>query len=336
MKKTTLKICFASVLLVFLFAVPRVMAAASAMLGGSFADSGISARATGLGGAFTAIADDANASWWNPAGLALLGKDKSISATYIPQVYADVKGLSDMLVTYGQGDVYGFGAIGGAIRYMNLGIPADYTGDTSYKWAEYTVVLSWAMQIEKYIGLSKYAFPKIALGINLKYFGNDTDLTLGTDKITASGFGSDLALILALKENLRLGLVVKNVFSQITWQTGTKEALPYEIAAGLYYGFTSDFLLSFDGRFLQNDTGSPEFDSVSGGAEYTMDFGKNAQVQKAALRAGITYVPSQDSFAAAMGASIYMETFSVDYAYQYFIRSVTSVDNHRFGLSVYF
>lgn len=311
-------------------------AADSTLLGGSFTNSGISARAVGLGGAFTAIADDANASWWNPAGLALLGKEKSISATYIPQVYTDVKGLSDMLITYGQGDVYGFGALGGSIRYMNLEIPADYTGDTSYKWSEYTVLLSWAMQVEKYLGLSKFAYPKISLGVNLKYFGNTTDLTLGADKITASGYGADLALLLALKENLRIGLVGKNIVSQVAWNTGTKESLPYEIAAGLYYGFTADFLVSFDAGFLEDDKGAPEFDSISGGAEYTMDFGKTAQIQKAALRAGISYATAQDSFGVAAGASIVMETFSVDYAYQHFLRSQTNVDNHRFGLTIYF
>lgn len=335
MKKTNLKRFFAVILMMSLTAA-YALAADSPMLGGSLTGSGISARATGLGGAFTAIADDSNASWWNPAGMVFLGKNKSLSVTYIPQVYTEIKGLSDMLITYGQGDTYGFGAIGGAVRYLNLEFGADYTGDSTYKWSEYTVALSWAMQVEKYIGLSKYAFPKIALGVNLKYFGNTTDLLLGTEKITASGFGADLALMLALKENLRIGIVGKNIFSQVTWQTGTKEALPYEIAAGFYYGFTSDFLVSFDGHFLQNDKGAPAFDSVSAGAEYAMDFGKSAQVQKAALRAGITYLPDQDSFIAAAGASISMETFSVDYAYQHFLRSELNVNNHRFGLTVYF
>src|SRR5471032_562187 len=33
-------------------------------------DETIGARAQGMGGAFTAVADDATATWWNPAGLA--------------------------------------------------------------------------------------------------------------------------------------------------------------------------------------------------------------------------------------------------------------------------
>lgn len=336
MKKTNLKKYCLAVLTAVTFIIPAALSAGSSMLGGSFTDSVISARAAGLGGAFTAVADDANAAWWNPAGLAMLGKEKSISATYIPQVYADVKGLSDMLVTYGQGDLYGYGALGGSIRYLSSEIAADYAGDSSYKWSEYTIALSWAMQIEKYIGLSKYAFPKIALGVNLKYFGNSTDLLVGADKISASGFGADLALMLALKENLRIGLVVKDLISQITWQGSEKQSLPYEITGGFYYGFTADFLLSVDAKFIQNDKGAPDFDSVSSGVEYSMDFGKSAQIQKVQIRGGFSYMPGVGSSGLAAGASIVMESFSVDYAYQHYLKSETNVDNHRFGLTIFF
>src|SRR2546428_575593 len=40
--------------------------------GGEFLKVPVGARAVGMGGAFVAVADDATAPWWNPAGLVFL------------------------------------------------------------------------------------------------------------------------------------------------------------------------------------------------------------------------------------------------------------------------
>jgi hypothetical protein len=47
-------------------------------------------------------------------------------------------------------------------------------------------------------------------------------------------------------------------------------------------------------------------------------------------------MPGLGSFGLAAGASIVMESFSVDYAYQHYLKSETNVDNHRFGLTIFF
>jgi hypothetical protein len=332
MKKTIIP----ALLILALAALSPVIFGADNSFGGSFTDSVISARAAGMGGAFTAVADDANASWWNPAGMAFLGKEKSISGTYNPQIYNDFKGLSDMLVSYAQGDTGGFGAIGGSIRYLNAQIDPDFAGDATNKWSEYTALLSWGMQIEKYLGFSKYNFPKIAVGVNLKYLGVNSDLTLGTAQISASGFSADLAAMVAFKDNFRLGLVCKDLFSQVTWNTGTKESVPYEINAGLYYGITSDMLISFDLKTLEESNGAPSVSDFCGGGEYNFSFGKAAQIQSIAIRAGFQYLPPDASFGFSCGASVALETFSVDYAYQQYFGNETNLNNSRFGLTIYF
>ena len=51
--------------------VPRV--AAAAKFAGAFMERGGGARALALGGAFTAVADDPSTTFWNPAGLSLVG-----------------------------------------------------------------------------------------------------------------------------------------------------------------------------------------------------------------------------------------------------------------------
>lgn len=58
-----------SLLVVLLLASPALGAETAAFL-----DIGVGARALGMGGAYTALADDANALYWNPSGLAKLEK----------------------------------------------------------------------------------------------------------------------------------------------------------------------------------------------------------------------------------------------------------------------
>src|SRR5262249_48359781 len=63
MRRTSLPVCLSVVTLfsVLLAGPPRADAQTSDAIG---------IRAQGMGGAFTAVADDATATWWNPAGLA--------------------------------------------------------------------------------------------------------------------------------------------------------------------------------------------------------------------------------------------------------------------------
>lgn len=54
-------------------------------VGAQFLKIGIGARATGMGGSFTAVADDASAVYWNPAGVSRLsGSVVSINHTVLP------------------------------------------------------------------------------------------------------------------------------------------------------------------------------------------------------------------------------------------------------------
>ena len=51
--------------------------AESAGQAGAYLKMGVGARALGMGSAFTAVADDSTASFWNPAGLAKMKKPEA-------------------------------------------------------------------------------------------------------------------------------------------------------------------------------------------------------------------------------------------------------------------
>jgi len=326
-----------TVITAFILAVSAPICALSDSLGGTFIDNGVAARPAGMGGAFTAIANDANASWWNPAGLGLLGKDKSLSFTYVPQLYELAAGnISKIFLTYGQGDMSGYGGIGGTISYVSINMGADYTGDSEPTWQEYVLVFSWGMQIDKYIGLVKYKYPKVSFGVNVKYLGVSTELTVDGAETGASGFGFDAGLIVAFKGNLAIGVMAKNIYNTVTWTGGSSERMPYQINGGAYYGLTNTFIISGEIKSTESDSGTPKIDGYCAGLEYVFEFGKRAQIQALAVRGGFSMDPNEESYILSGGASMTMDTFSIDYAYQYYMQSDLNQYTHRLGLTAYF
>lgn len=319
------------------FLAAAAYAADSNMLGGTFIDDGIAARPAGLAGAYTAIADDGNAAWWNPAGLGLLDKRKSISFTYIPDIFRLETGeISRMLLTYGQGDTGGFGGLGASVSYLNVNMGSDFLGDEAYKWTEYVVSVSWGMEIEQYLGLVKYKFPKIAFGVNAKYMGVNTDLTMAGAKTGASGFGADAGLIFAIKNNFNIGIMAKNIFTQVSWNGGATERMPYSINAGVFYGITPDFIVAAEIKSDESGSGAPAVSGYCAAAEYIVRFGKGSSVQNVALRSGISLDLANDVYVIPAGASLGMENFSVDFVYQFYLKSMLTTDAYRLGVTAFF
>lgn len=306
-------------------------------LGGSFTDDGIAARPAGMAGAFTAISDDGNSSWWNPAGLGLIDKRKSVAFTYIPNMYGlTIGNITRMLISYGQGDTSRYGGLGTSISYLNVNLGSDYAGDTEPKWTEFVILFSWGMEVEQFIGMEKYKYPKVAIGVNAKYFSLSTDLKIDDNTIGASGFGADVGLIIAIKNNFNIGVMAKNILTSVSWTGASNEKLPYMLNSGIFYGITPDFIISAEVKSEESDSGMPRVTAYCGGAEYRINLGKNIQVQSVTLRAGISFDPNADSYNISSGMSMTMDTFSIDYAYQFFVKSLLTNDIHRLGLTVYF
>jgi len=70
---------------------------------GQFLKIGIGARAEGMGGAFVAVADDASAVFWNPAGVARLAEDKTTLAGNVATWPADLKFYQGTVVFHVKG-----------------------------------------------------------------------------------------------------------------------------------------------------------------------------------------------------------------------------------------
>lgn len=315
---------------------PLYSATDSGLLGGAFIDDGIAARPAGLAGAYTAIADDGNAAWWNPAGVGLLDKKKSVSFSYIPNIYNLTTGeITRMLLSYGQGDTGGWGGLGASISYLNVSLGSDYVGDMAYKWSEYVIAVSWGMEVEQYIGLVKYKYPKISLGVTAKYMGVSTDILIGGAKTGASGFGADAGLIVAIKNNFNIGIMAKNIYTAVAWTEGSSESVPRQFNAGIFYGITPDFLVTAEVKSTETDSGIG-ISAYCAAAEYIIRLARGSAVQNVAVRSGISVEPDNDVYIIPVGASLGMEGFSVDFVYQFYLKSMLASDMYRLGLTALF
>ena len=119
-----------------------------------------SARSEGMGRAYVAIADDATASWWNPAGLAFL-TNRNISAMHTKLA----PGLADDVyyeyLGYAQ-STKDWGGLAGSIAYLTYGdiLGTDAEGRPTGTFTSYEIVPSVAYGT----ALAK----DLAIGVNLK------------------------------------------------------------------------------------------------------------------------------------------------------------------------
>lgn len=112
-------------------------------------------RGAGMGNTGVAIADNAAAMYWNPAGFAFQsGNQVSIThSKWLPNFDTDL--FYDYLV--GKYTVEGIGTIGGHLTYLNLGeqVHTDPTGEELGTFTSYELAggLSYGYQVNKNLGL---------------------------------------------------------------------------------------------------------------------------------------------------------------------------------------
>jgi hypothetical protein len=219
---------------------------------GEFMALGGGARAMGMGSAFTAIADDATATYWNPAGIgvleALRGSPKNWSAVFM---HAEQFGnllnynfLSAAFPLKAGESAWGFtfmqmgvpdirvipfreGMIGNSdgdelfepeqgefINFNNLDFPLESAND-------YAVMASYAQRFRFGLG-----------GANVKLIRNDQ-----VTGVTSFGIGLDLGFVRrALWKDLAVGAKLQDATgTYIGWSTGKREFIYPALKLGLAY-----------------------------------------------------------------------------------------------------
>ena len=267
-------------------------------------DSG--ARSEGMGGAFTAVADDVNALTWNPAGLALLQHPE---VGYLRMIY-----ISD--ISYNFGGVAlpiaeGENTIGLGAGVINMGVPSfDSTlgvaspvsaGDNDF-------FISGAYRIKNII----------SFGITGK------NVLRNLAGYNAGAFGGDFGVLVTPTDRLRIGAGIFNVGQAVQFISAS-DPLPTVARFGVAYEVLHiphhSVLLSAETDYDLNAM----TDAGAFGGEYWFD-------KTLALRAGYAGDVYQQHWTAGVGFNL-QNIAQLDYAYT---PVGTLGDTHRLSLIIRF
>ncbi len=192
------------------------------------------ARAAGMGEAFVAVADDATAAYWNPAGLAFQnGREITLMhANWLPQLVSDM--YYDFLAYRQHFESLG-GTLGGNVTYLSMGeqIHVDEHGvelGTFNSW-DLAVTLSYATKLSE----------KLGFGISARYIHSHlAPIGAGTEKGKgiADGFALDVGILYRdlLIRGLSFGANLSNMGPKITYiDAAQADPLPTNLKVGLAY-----------------------------------------------------------------------------------------------------
>ncbi|MBT3265924.1 hypothetical protein HN371_02170 [Candidatus Poribacteria bacterium] len=166
----------------------------------AFFDTGISARALAMGGAFTAVADDSAALLWNPAGLAQLAH-KEFTAMHLGHGDLDLGGGRTSMVA---GALPAPGVDGGAIAagILSTGDPELYNEQTVVAAVGYDIYGATTLPVA--IGAS-------IKRLSLSYEGFDAADPLFASASSTSGVTASLGAIVQISPEVKAALVLDNL-----------------------------------------------------------------------------------------------------------------------------
>lgn len=266
-------------------------------------------RPNAMGEAFTAVADDNNALYWNPAGIATLSQ-REVSFTHL-------KGLISTnieFLTYVHPVKSLKGALGGSISYLSdtqwrVDEAGNFTGE--FDNDALTTILSYARKITA----------SFSSGINIKY------LRWTLDNHTANGTAADVGFLYReVLPEFSIGLTVQNIGPTMKF-IRDKFSLPLMINTGLGYTLLAGKLtLAFDVNHyaIDKETG------FSAGGEYIIK-------EMFSYRMGYKYHPddvkSKRIGGLSTGIGFGVDGYGLDYA---FVPYGELGDMHKISFTVKF
>ncbi|HOY66149.1 MAG TPA: PorV/PorQ family protein [Candidatus Ozemobacteraceae bacterium] len=288
--------------LVVASAVP--VSADSAGQAGAFLKMGVGARALGMGSAFTAIADDSTAAFWNPAGLATLEKSEAsfmhanltLDRTYnflnYAHVMKDEAGKKKYTVALSH------------IRFGIDGIPETRVRPDGNPMTDqnggYTA--GAPVYIFSYFDDTETAtFGTYARKLGERLYGGVNVKRLNQDLFTnsADSWGLDLGFLYKSSDRGMLGLSIRDIGESLKWDTdsGHSDRVPVTTTFGASYKTSDRMTVAVDLNKVEHLDAK-----FRAGTEFWLN--DNAAVRMGSQAGDLT-----------LGASFKLDTWRFDYSY---------------------
>ncbi|MFO7654546.1 MAG: PorV/PorQ family protein [Candidatus Krumholzibacteriia bacterium] len=281
--------------------------------GAQFLKIGTSARATGMGSAFTGVADDASSVFWNPGGLVdVVTNEVLLSHTEWP---ADIN-LTTAVLAFNPRSIPGTIAISARSLWLDpMLVRTAYNPEGTGQHFD-------AGSTSFGFSYGRFFTDKFSAGVTLNYL----HLGLAETAVNSASFDFGIMYRIGIRD-LKLGMVIQHLGGKITFDE--REArLPTMFKVGASFNLlrTENQRLLFAGEFQHP---SDNLERANVGAEYSLNdlfFGRvgyNIEYDTdglafgfgAALRTGETSRIQADYSAVDMGPLQYVHRFSVSVVY---------------------
>ncbi len=273
--------------------------------GAQFLKIGPGARPAGMGEAFSAVADDVHAIYYNPAGLAAL---KSVEVTgmhneHFQDVDYEFAAVAVPLLrwTSTRKDSNAYGVLGFSVTNLSVGrierrgLTETDTPDSSFGANDFAYSLAYA-----------YAFPYtgLSLGGAAKYVESDIDT------VHAGAVAADLGALYRM-DLMALSFGVRHLGTEQRF-SHMSDPLPTTMFAGASYRFSPKLMGALEATVPRD--GNPR---LAAGGEYRHAFNKEV---RGAVRAGYTSPISRSTTAGGLyggtfGLGMGFGRFSFDFAW---------------------
>ncbi len=271
-----------------------------------FLNIGVGARPVAMGEAFVAHADDANAVFWNPAGL---GQLKRNEVTFMHNIW-----LQDITYNYlAYAHTLKYGTLGVSFYHLRYGEIQGYdvTGSVAEKLSPYDLTGAVSFGTKIINRKNRYLF----IGTSVKYIYEYLDSS------EADTYAVDMGCIYKMLDiPVSLGVTAQNIGAKIKFEESSEE-LPLNVKAGTGLRLFGDNIkLAFDYTFAAN-----EEDYFSTGGEYRF-------LNFLFVRLGFRSNQSLDN-GLRYGMGVSGRSLSLDYSY---VPYSDLGDTHRFSCSLRF